>query len=95
MNLRFEWDARKALTNRMKHGILFEKAMTALNHPLGRIFDDLRQPLTETPQIIIDIPQKQRLLLVCFTERRKAVRIISTRKATKLERQDYEEARSS
>ena len=30
MNLRFEWDARKAFMNRMKHGVLFEEAMTVL-----------------------------------------------------------------
>ena len=51
--------------------------------------------MTESREIIIGVSQKERLLLVCFTECRKAVRIISARKATKLERQDYEEAHSS
>lgn len=92
MNLRFEWDARKALTNRMKHGISFEEAMTVFNDPLARIFGDSDHSMTESREIIVGVSQKQRLLLVCFTERRKAVRIISARKATKLERQDYEEA---
>jgi uncharacterized protein len=95
MNLRFEWDARKALTNRMKHGISFEEAMTVFKDPLARIFDDSDHSMTESREIIIGVSQKQRLLLVCFTERRKAVRIFSARKATKLERQDYEETRSS
>lgn len=95
MNLRFEWDARKALANRMKHGILFEEAMTVFNDPLARIFDDSDHSMTESREIIIGVSLKQRLILVCFTERRKTVRIISARKATKLERQDYEEARSS
>lgn len=26
MNTRFEWDARKALTNQVKHGVSFEEA---------------------------------------------------------------------
>lgn len=95
MNLRFEWDARKALTNRMKHGVSFEEAMTVFNDPLARIFDDSDHSMTESREIIVGVSQKQRLLLVCFTERRQAVRIISTRKTTKLERHDYEEARSS
>lgn len=95
MNLRFEWDARKALTNRMKHGVLFEEAITVFNDPLGRIFDDSDHPMTESREIIVGVSQKQRLLLVCFTEHRKAVRIISARKATKLERQAYEEAHGS
>jgi uncharacterized DUF497 family protein len=32
-----------------------------------------------------------RLLVVCFTERQEAIRIISARKATRNERKDYEE----
>ena len=95
MNLRFEWDARKALTNRMKHGVSFDEAMTVFNDPLACIFDDADHSTTEAREIIVGASQKQRLLLVCFTERRKAVRIISARKTTKLERQDYEEAHSS
>jgi uncharacterized DUF497 family protein len=82
-------------TNRIKHGVSFEEAMTAFNDPLARIFDDSDHSTTESHEIIIGVSQKQRLLLVCFTERRKAIRIISARKATRLERQDYEEARSS
>jgi uncharacterized protein len=95
MNLRFEWDARKALTNRMKHGISFEEAMTVFNDPLARIFDDSDHSMTESREIIFGVSQKQRRLLVCFPERRKAVRIISARKANKLECQDFEEAHSS
>ncbi|MEQ1655854.1 MAG: BrnT family toxin [Nitrospira sp.] len=76
----------------MKHGISFEEAMTVFNDPLAHIFGDSDHSMTESREIIVGVSQKQRLLLVCFTERRKAVRIISTRKATKLERQDYEEA---
>ena len=40
MNLRFEWDARKALTNQVKHGVSFEEAMSVFTDPLARIFDD-------------------------------------------------------
>lgn len=95
MSLRFEWDARKALTNQMKHGVSFEEAMTVFSDPLARIFDDSDHSMIESREIIVGDSQKQQLLLVCFTERRKAVRIISARKATKLERQDHEENRNS
>ena len=91
MKLRFEWDARKALTNRMKHGVSFEEATTVFANPLARIFDDPHHSIAESREIIIGLSQKQRLLLVCFTEREDGVRIISARKATTLERQDYEE----
>lgn len=95
MNLRFEWDARKALTNQVKHGVSFEEAMSVFGDPLGHIFDDPDHSAVESREIIIGLSHKQRLLIVCFTERSNAVRIISARKATKLERQDYEETRSS
>ena len=74
---------------------LVRRSHDRFNDPLAHIFDDSDHSMTESREIIIGVSQKQRLLLVCFAERRKAVRIISARKATKLERQDYEEARSS
>jgi uncharacterized DUF497 family protein len=91
MNLRFEWDAHKALTNQVKHGLSFEEAMSVFTDPLARIFDDPDHSVAESREIIIGLSQKQRLLVVCFTERRDTVRIFSARKATKWERQDYEE----
>ena len=91
MNLRFEWDARKALTNQVKHGLSFEEAMSVFTDPLARIFDDPDHSEAESREIIVGLSQKQRLLVVCFTERRDTVRIFSARKATKWERQDYEE----
>jgi uncharacterized DUF497 family protein len=93
MNLRFEWDARKALTNQVKHGLSFEEAMSVFTDPLARIFDDPDHSVAESREIIIGLSQKQRLLIVCFTERSDTVRIFSARKATKWERQDYEERR--
>jgi len=36
MNLRFEWDTRKALTNQVKHGVLFEEAKSVFTDPLTR-----------------------------------------------------------
>lgn len=95
MNLRFEWDLRKALTNQVKHGVSFEEAMSIFTDPLARIFDDPDHSVAESREIIIGLSQKQRLLVVCFTERSDTVRIFSARKATKWERQDYEERRKS
>jgi uncharacterized protein len=46
----------------------------------------------ESREIIFGYSQRQRLLLVSFTERAPQVRIISARKATKRERQDYEQS---
>ena len=95
MSLRFEWDARKALTNQVKHGVSFEEAMSVFTDPLARIFDDPDHSVAESREIIIGLSQKQQLLVVCFTECSDAVRVFSARKATRWERQDYEERRKS
>ena len=95
MNLRFEWDARKAITNRIKHGVSFQEAVTVFADPLARIFDDHDHLVSEFREIIVGSSQKQRLLIVCFTDRGETVRIFSARKVTKLERQDYEETHPS
>lgn len=95
MKLRFEWDAHKALINRMKHGVSFEEAVTVFADPLARIFDDPDHSIAEAREFIVGWSRNHRLLLVCFTERGDNVRIISARKTTKLERQDYEETRPS
>lgn len=89
MDLEFEWHAEKAASNERKHGITFEEAMTVFADPLAVIFDDDEHSAEELREIIDSA--KGRLLLVSFTERGKAVRIISARRATRRERRDYEE----
>lgn len=58
---------------------------------LAVIFDDEIHSEGEKREIITGHDAQNRLLLVCFTERAEAVRIISARPATKRERKDYEE----
>ena len=95
MNLRFEWDSKKAASNLAKHGVSFEEALTVFSDPLARIFDDEDHSSEEEREIIIGHSVKQRLLLVCFTARVTPIRIFSARQATKGERRDYEENVSS
>jgi uncharacterized DUF497 family protein len=59
--------------------------------PLARIFDDEVHSATERREIVVGHSLHGRLLLVCFTERGDITRIISARKATRKERNDYEE----
>ena len=49
MDLRFEWDRRKATANEAKHGVSFEEALTVFSDPLARIFDDPEHSSTESP----------------------------------------------
>jgi hypothetical protein len=87
----FEWNHHKARSNVVKHGISFEEALTVFEDPLARIFDDEEHSIVERREIIIGHSCKGRLLLACFTAQGDHVRIISARKTTNMEKQDYEE----
>jgi uncharacterized protein len=91
MSLKFEWDRRKAVSNLSKHGVSFEEALSVFGDSLARIFDDEDHSADEQREIIIGHSVKERLLVVCFTAQRESVRIFSARRATKRERNDYEE----
>jgi uncharacterized DUF497 family protein len=91
MSLEFEWDEDKAASNEKKHHVTFEEAASVFADPLAAVFDDDEHSELEQREIIIGHSVADRLLLVSFTEREDAVRIISARKATKRERRDYEE----
>jgi uncharacterized protein len=89
--MEFEWDETKAASNLKKHGVSFEDAKTVFDNPLALIFDDEAHSIDEQREIIIGHSQSNQLLLVCFTERPNAIRIISARLATRREREDYEQ----
>jgi uncharacterized DUF497 family protein len=88
MSLEFEWNAKKAEANQATHGIDFEEALTVFRDPLARIFEDEEHSGDELREIMIGHSVKQRLILVCFTVRGARLRILSARKATRLERKD-------
>lgn len=89
----FEWDARKAAANYAKHGVTFEEAQTVFFNALAVIFADDRHSVGERRELILGHSLRHRLLLVCFTEHDERIRVISARRATPRERQDYEENR--
>ena len=90
--MQFEWDANKAAGNYRKHKVSFDEALTVFRDPLAAIFDDEIHSVDEEREIIIGHSNRNRILLVCFTERKKEViRLFSARRATKKEKVDYEE----
>lgn len=89
--MEFEWDETKAAINLKKHGVNFQEATTVFENPLAIIFDDEEHSINENREIIIGHSRNNRLLLVSYTERPNAIRIISARLATRREREDYEE----
>jgi uncharacterized DUF497 family protein len=87
----YEWDPKKAKDSLRKHGVSFEKALTAFADPLARIFDDEDHSVEEQREIIVGHSANERLLVVCFTAQGDSVRIFSARKATRREKKEYEE----
>ena len=91
MGLEFEWDASKARLNHIKHGVRFDEAVPVFRDPLATLFDDPDHSDTEQRMILVG-HSANRLLVVSFTERRGRIRLISARRATPREREDYEQA---
>jgi len=88
--MRFQWDAGKARSNLKKHGVSFEEAVTVFYDPLAATFDDPDHSHVECRLVTIGYSAQGRLLAVCHTERRRSVRLISARTATKHERKRHE-----
>ena len=95
MSLRFEWDPKKAKSNLAKHRVSFTEAITVFADPLARIFNDDAHSVDDRREIIIGHSAKKNLLLVSFTAHGDLVRVLSARRATRMERKDYEENVSS
>lgn len=89
--LNVEWDEKKAEANLKKHGVSFDEAVSVLQDPLGVTFEDDGSH-REVRELTIGHSYRHRLVLVVHTERAgETIRIISARKATKRERQQYED----
>jgi uncharacterized protein len=89
--IRFEWDPRKAKSNARKHGVSFEEAQSVCFDEQALLFED-PQPLHEEERfVLLGLSASLRLLVVVHALReRDVIRIISARKATRLETGQYE-----
>lgn len=89
--MEFEWNQEKAKSNLSKHGVSFDEAKTVFDDPLYIDFYDPDHSDDEHRYIIIGESQQGRLLLVSYRERGNAIRLISARVVTRMEREIYEE----
>jgi len=90
----YAWDARKASANLRKHGVSFEEAATVFLDPGAWTFYDPDHSESEDRFITIGISANQRLLFVSHADHdQETVRIISARKATAREEEDYAKIR--
>ena len=88
----FEWDPEKARVNLAKHGVSFEEARGVFYDPYARVIDDPDHSIEEERFIILGESRRARTLVVCHCLRgdsRETVRIISARKATRREADQY------
>jgi len=90
-DIRFEWDDTKNIANIQKHKISFVEAMTVFDDDNALYKPDMEHSYDEERFIIIGISVKLRLLVVChcYRESDKVIRLISARKATKQEWNQY------
>jgi uncharacterized protein len=87
----FEWDPAKNKTNIISHGISFEEARTVFYDENARLIHDCAHSEDEDRFIILGYSSRAKLLTVCHCYRKNSeiIRLISARKATKFETNQY------
>jgi uncharacterized DUF497 family protein len=86
----FEWDEKKEKSNFRKHGINFNEGESVFYDLHSLTISDPDHSIEEHRFIDIGTSNKNRVLVVNYTERENRIRIISVRKATNAERKMYE-----
>lgn len=89
--LRFEWDDRKSISNKRKHGVSFEEAQTIFFDDSAIEYADPAHSDAEGRFLMLGRSYQLRVLVVChcLRESETVIRIISARKATPKERRVY------
>ena len=88
--MQFEWDEQKEKINIKKHGLDFETAARVFQDENRlELFDEEHSEYEDRYITIGLINDVACVIMVVYTERGEAVRIISARKATRQEREIY------
>lgn len=87
--MNYQWDINKAASNLRKHSVDFADAVLVFADELAITTEDKRS--TEERFIIIGLDALGQVLVVVYTWRESEIRLISARKATRTERQQYTE----
>jgi len=83
-----EFDPAKAASNRKKHGVSFAPAEQALRDPMALTIED-PDAREEARYVTLGMDALGRLLVVIHTPREERTRIISARKASPTEAEQY------
>jgi uncharacterized DUF497 family protein len=89
MTIDFEWDEEKDFFNTWKHGISFKEAEMVFFDSLAAVLYDFEHSSEEEARWKIYGLVNTTVVTVCFTERDEVIRLISARKATKAEEEEY------
>ena len=87
--MEFEWHDTKAEANLQTHGVSFDLAKTVFKDPFAIERLDDRKDYAEERFVIIGMAEGHVLLFVAYTEREDRIRIISARRVTQHEQDDY------
>jgi uncharacterized DUF497 family protein len=89
--INFIWDKNKSRLNTNKHKVTFEEAKSVFSDICALIINDIDHSQKEDRFIILGLSVKLRLLVVChcYNDNDSVVRIISARKASKKEKEQY------
>jgi uncharacterized DUF497 family protein len=94
MPIKFDWDRRKERENLRKHRIDFNEASTVFADSLSITILDPDHSEDEERWVTMGLSNRHRLLVVVHTEEGETIRLISARRADRLERRKYEEGSS-
>lgn len=91
--IKFEWDEAKAKSNLIKHGVSFDEAKSVFDDDSARVIYDETHSKNEERFVILGMSKKLRILVVvhCLRQDELTVRLISARKATQNEQNQYKE----
>lgn len=92
VEIRFQWDECKHAENSRKHGVSFDEARTVFYDDRALLIGDPDHSDHEDRFVLIGMSQAPRTLVVChcYREDDEVIRIISARKANRMERAEYE-----
>jgi uncharacterized DUF497 family protein len=87
----FEWDKLKERRNQKKHGVSFEEAATVFVDEKALLIQDPDHSDEEDRFLLLGLSSNLRILLVCHCYRQsdRIIRLISARKASQSEQQQY------
>ena len=79
IKLEFQWDKRKATTNKNKHGVTFEEAKSTFFDENARLISDPDHSSSEERFILLGFSAFSKLLVVChcYRESESVIRIFS------------------